>query len=147
MVALTLWALALMKHKIENTINKLNTGNNFAIGNDLVFLPEFKHSLTNLFKNKVYTPAELDYCNRFDNSLLHYASTWAAKEAVYKALKQMDTAKLGWKKLEILREKIGGKPSVINHSQPGKFNISLSISHDGDYAWAVAFVTANPGTA
>ena len=134
-----------MENKIENTIHELNPGKNFAIGNDLVFIPDFQLSLTDLLKNKVYTPAELDYCEQFDNSLLHYASTWAAKEAAYKALKQLNPATLGWKKLEILREKIGGKPTVINHNQPGKFNISLSISHDGDYAWAIAFVTANTG--
>ena len=100
-------------------------------------------SFNDLFKNKVYTPAEIAYCNQFDNAILHYASTWAAKEAVYKAIKQVDAATLGWKKIEIARQKAGGKPQVIIHQNPDRFKISLSISHDGDYAWAIALIDTN----
>jgi holo-[acyl-carrier protein] synthase len=63
---------------------------NFAVGNDLVHLPTFLLSLTDLFKKKAYTPAEIAYCDQFAESALRYASTWAAKEAVYKAVKQLD---------------------------------------------------------
>ncbi|WP_214228908.1 holo-ACP synthase [Pedobacter sp. B4-66] len=111
----------------------------FAVGNDLVFIPDFKQSLTPLFQNKVYTAAEIAYCDRFEDSLLRYASTWAAKEAVYKAIKQLDRATLSWKKIEITREKIGGRPHVIFHHNPANpFQVSLTLSHDGDYAWAIA---------
>jgi len=113
----------------------------FAIGNDLVFVPDFKHSLTDEFKGKVYTPDEIAYCNLFDDALLRYASTWAAKEAVYKAVKQIHPAALAFKKIEITRDKIGGQPRVIIN-QPGlpDLNISLTITHDGAYAWAIALV-------
>src|SRR5688572_3767953 len=100
-----------MKTKVLNSIAELTTLRNYAIGNDLVFIPNFKHSLTDLFKNKVYTEAEIAYCDLFDDSLLRYASTWAAKEAVYKAIKQLDNSPLNWKKIEILRDKIAGKPT------------------------------------
>ncbi|MEJ5994672.1 holo-ACP synthase [Pedobacter sp. Du54] len=113
---------------------------NFAIGNDIVFIPDFNKSFTSLFKNKVYTADEIFYCERFDNSLLRFASTWAAKEAVYKAIKQLDTTALPWKKIEITRDKIAGKPKVILHTNKAPLSISLSISHDGDYAWAVVIV-------
>ena len=117
----------------------------FAVGNDLVFLPDFKLSCTDLFKNKVYTGNEVDYCESFNSdAILHYASTWAAKEAAYKALKQVDKSSIGWKKIEILRDKIGGKPSVVVHQNGHQFQISLSISHDGDYAWAIAFIEIKP---
>lgn len=110
-----------------------------AVGNDLVFIPDFEHSLTHLFKSKAYTENEIAYCELFDNSLLRYASTWAAKEAVYKAVKQLDKATLPWKKIEIIREKIGGCPHVIFHHNPANpFQVSLTLSHDGDYAWAIA---------
>ena len=132
-----------MKNKIAASVNAL-INDKFAVGNDLVHLPDFKLSLTDLFKKKVYTPAEVDYCELFDDSLLRYASTWAAKEAVYKAVKQLDAAALPLKKIEILREKPGGRPFVILHKHSGRFKISLTISHDGDYIWAVALTEINP---
>jgi len=128
----------------NNAVNKLITDfkidKNFAIGNDVVYLPNFETSFTNEFKAKVYTQNELDYCQQFSQPILRYASTWAAKEAVYKALKQLGSAVAGWQNIEILRTKIAGKPSVILHQYPHKFDISLSISHDGDYVWAIALV-------
>jgi holo-[acyl-carrier protein] synthase len=139
MAGLILWALALTENKILRQLDEVISDKRFAVGNDLVFIPNFQQSFTPEFKAKVYTANETAYCDRFDGHILRYASTWAAKEAVYKAVKQLDTATLGWKKIEITREKIAGKPTVFIHNHKGNFNISLSISHDGDYVWAIAF--------
>jgi holo-[acyl-carrier protein] synthase len=129
-----------MKNELLASLETLDTGKKFALGNDLVFVPGFKNSLTDQFKQKVYTSDEVAYCSLFGDALLRYASTWAAKEAVYKALKQLDPAPLSWKQLEITRDKIAGKPNVILHHDPDKYKISLTISHDGDYVWAVALI-------
>jgi len=129
-----------MENKIAQSVNEITANNNFAVGNDIVFLPNFELSLTEPFKAKAYTTAELEYCEQFSNSLLRYASTWAAKEAVYKAVKQLEPKALGWKKIEIIREKPAGRPHVILHQHPGSFKISLTISHDGDYIWAIALI-------
>lgn len=129
-----------MENEIIKTVDNLIADQKFAVGNDLVFIPTFKASFNDLFKKKVYTADEITYCNQFDDSALHYASTWAAKEAVYKAIKQTDPSTLGWKKIEIIREKTGGRPHVIIHKNPGIFKISLTIAHDGDYAWAIALI-------
>lgn len=130
-----------MESKVLNNIDQLTALGKYAIGNDLVFIPDFKYSLTDEFKNKVYTETEIAYCDLFDDSLLRYASTWAAKEAVYKAVKQLDGSPLNWKIIEISRNKIAGKPTVTIH-QPAfnPTNISLTISHDGDYAWAIVII-------
>jgi holo-[acyl-carrier protein] synthase len=140
MVVLILWGLVLMEKEIKKALDELVPGNRFSAGNDLVFLPDFKKSFTEAFKNKVYTLNEIAYCDQFENPLLRYASTWAAKEAVYKAIKQIDPAALGPKKIEILRDKPAGRPEVTLHRDSAKFDIALSISHDGDYAWAIAFI-------
>jgi|SRR5471030_3110308 holo-[acyl-carrier protein] synthase len=132
-----------MKSELLTSVETLDTGKKFAVGNDLVFISGFKNSLTELFKQKVYTTGEVAYCSLFDDALLRYASTWAAKEAVYKALKQLDPRPLNWKQLEITRDKIAGKPNVILHHDPDKYQISLTISHDGDYVWAVALIQIN----
>lgn len=130
-----------MNSELLKSLQGLVAGQKFAVGNDLVFIPDFKQSLTTLFKQKVYTANELAYCGQFDDAVLRYASTWAAKEAVYKAVKQVDSTVLPWLKIEILREKIGGRPHVVFHHNPANpVEVSLTLSHDGDYAWAIAIV-------
>ncbi len=141
---LILWGWELMNNELLKIPDELTADKNFAVGNDLVFLPNFKTSFNDLFKKKVYTPAEMAYCDQFDNSLLRYASTWAAKEAVYKAIKQIDQSALGWRKIEIIRDKPAGQPQVLIHKKSPVFKISLTISHDGDYVWAIALCEPKP---
>jgi holo-[acyl-carrier protein] synthase len=129
-----------MKDKLQISVDDLPAAPRFAVGNDLVFVPDFKLSLTDVFKQKVYTAEEIAYCDSFADSLLRYASTWAAKEAIYKAFKQLSNATLAWKNICITREKAAGKPLVILASEQQQPHISLSISHDGDYVWAIAFI-------
>lgn len=140
MVALILWARQLMETEILKSLKELHSNKKFAVGNDLVFIPDFRASFNDLFKNKVYRPSEIDYCDQFDDALLRYASTWAAKEAVYKAIKQLDAQPISWKNIQIHREKAAKQPHVLFHPDPQKYPISLTLSHDGDYAWAIAFL-------
>lgn len=144
MAVLTLWVLELMKFDIEIRNIKIEQNQDFAIGNDVVFMPNFELSFNPLFQKKVYTAKEIEYCELFEESLLRFASTWAAKEAVYKAIKQLNPSPISFKKIEILRSKIGGKPTAVLPMSYNKFSISLTISHDGDYVWAAALVKKNP---
>ncbi len=129
-----------MKPELEIQVSFTPTGHT-AIGNDLVYLPDFELSLTDLFKGKVYTADEIAYCDSFSEPLLRYASTWAAKEAVYKAVKQLSNHPLNWKHIVISRARPAGMPSVTLKNHPDAYHISLSISHDGEYAWAMALVS------
>ncbi len=139
MVALTLWACQQMKAETLNAqLGQTLQGACLALGNDLVHLPAFTHSLTPEFIDRVYSPAELAYCHSFSEPLLRYASTWAAKEAVYKALKQVSTNMPGWKQIEIIRYMPAGQPFVNLPAAFATFKVSLSISHEGQYAWAIA---------
>jgi holo-[acyl-carrier protein] synthase len=109
------------------------------LGNDIVFLPGFRESLCSGFIRRVYSEQEKEYCEQFSDPVLRYASTFAAKEAVYKAVKQWDdTLLLPWKKIVIRRSKASGQPTVVvNVERCRAFQISLSIAHDGDYVWAI----------
>jgi len=131
-----------MKNELEMSVNQLTSQRTFAVGNDLVHIENFKLSLCDLFKKKVYTPAEIAYCESFSDSLQRYASTWAAKEAVFKAIKQLDSTPLGWKKIEIIRAKKAGMPTVLLPEHLKNYELSLSISHDAEYAWALALINA-----
>lgn len=110
-----------------------------VLGNDLVFLPEFKKSFNTLFVDKVYTEREKAYCHQFNHSILRFASTWAAKEACYKALKQAFPNKRYWfSKIEIIRKGVGQRPGLVLCGDPVK--ASLSISHDGEYVWSTCLI-------
>ena len=128
-----------MKNDLSNIISELNL-QDFAVGNDIVFLPDFNSSFNALFQKKVYTQSEIEYCELFDLPLLRFASTWAAKEAVYKAVKQVNRQPLAFKNIEIIRSKIAGIPRVTLPEDFSDLEISLSITHDGDYACAIAIV-------
>ncbi len=125
---------------MENLVDELNPDQEFAVGNDVVFLSIFQQSFNPLFQKKVYTEQEIAYCEQFEEPVLRYASTWAAKEAVYKAVKQIYPKPISFRKIEIIRSKIGGKPTALLPEFYHNLAISLSISHDGDYVWAVAIV-------
>lgn len=112
-----------------------------SIGNDLVYLPEFKNSLTKTFIGKVYTDLELQDCLCFHDPLVRFASTWAAKEACYKAIKQLfPELKFWWKSIEITRNKESNIPCLNFTNCPVLFQTSLSISHEKDYCWAVCII-------
>ncbi len=115
------------------------TGRHIAIGNDIVHLPTFIPTCTEEFIRRVYTENELKYCSKFKDTYLRYASTWAAKESVYKAIKQTDeNIKLWWRDIHISRAKPAGKPTVQIKKIKSPVEFSLSISHEADYVWAVA---------
>lgn len=131
----------IQSEEIEKLVVEHAGANKLAVGNDIIYLPNFKQSLTPEFIARVYTQEELQYCRQFDEPVLRYASTWAAKEAVYKAIKQIDdTIKLWWPDIEILRNKPQGKPTASITKLTLPLQITLSIAHDGDYVWAVAVV-------
>jgi holo-[acyl-carrier protein] synthase len=130
-------------HSLLSTteLARLLPAGTFAIGNDLVALAEFRHSCTAQFVRRVFTPAELAYCAQFDDPVLRYASTWAAKEAVYKALKQLFPGlRLWWRQIEISRDKPAGRPLVSVPKLEHSCEYSLTVSHDGALVWAVAVI-------
>ncbi len=132
-----------MKNKIEQQVVAAisNAEDIKGIGNDLVFLPEFRKLCSERFINRVFTDQEQAYCDAFADPILRYASTWAAKEAVYKAIKQIHPDfPAGWKGIEISRRKPAGLPTVSIKDWSLALKISLTISHDGDYVWALVVI-------
>lgn len=102
---------------------------------------------TPTFEDRVFTPAERDYCRSQARPLLHFAGRFAAKEAALKAL-GLGLGAIGvaqaLQDLEVLRE--GTAPKLRFHGKPaavaeelGVFDVSLSITHTD--AFAIASVT------
>ncbi len=93
------------------------------------------------FSARVLTPAERRYVRDRPET---FAGRWAAKEAVSKVL-GLGVRGIGWRDIEIERLPTG-QPAVRLHgraagraAQLGMERIAVSISHEADYAVAIAF--------
>lgn len=94
------------------------------------------------FLNKVYTAKELKYARSKRFPYQHLAARFAAKEAIFKALGEVETDFVGWKNVEILNDPYG-KPNVVWHGKADrvrkKRNVKkalVSLSHTENYAVA-----------
>jgi len=114
------------------------------LGIDIIKVERIRGSLDRFgerFSNRVLTPAEQRYVRMRPET---FAGRWAAKEAVSKVL-GLGVRGIGWKDIEVVRLPTG-QPSVKLHGraaaraeQLGMERIALSISHESDYAVAIAF--------
>jgi holo-[acyl-carrier protein] synthase len=91
---------------------------------------------------RLYTPAEVAYCERHKNKFERYAARFAAKEAAMKALGTGWTRGVRWRDIEVMNLP-EGKPMLRLEGVArriadglGVRNISLSITHSGNLALA-----------
>jgi holo-[acyl-carrier protein] synthase len=105
------------------------------IGTDIIEIHRFRDlDSDSAFYKKVFTDKEREYCDRFPEPASHYATTFAGKEAVIKAIRSFCNLTIG--AIEILRDE-NGAPYVILQ-QDCRYSIRLSLSHSLNYAVAVA---------
>jgi holo-[acyl-carrier protein] synthase len=96
------------------------------------------------FLKRTLLPDEIAYCISHKNPAPFLAARFAAKEAISKAFGTGIGAQLGWREMEIGREK-SGAPFVILHGkgkqllrQRGGRMVWVSLSHTQNHATAVA---------
>jgi len=94
------------------------------------------------FLNRLFTPGEQAYCEKFKNRYERYAARFAAKEAAMKALGTGWRHGVRWRDIEVTREP-SGKPTLKLAGVAREFadrmgvrNISLTITHSGNLALA-----------
>jgi holo-[acyl-carrier protein] synthase len=114
------------------------------LGIDIVRVARIRATLERYgsrFVGRVLTPGERRYVRDRPETM---AGRWAAKEAVSKVL-GLGVRGIGWRDIEIERLPTG-QPAVRLHGraaaradQLGMGRIALSISHEADYAVAIAF--------
>jgi holo-[acyl-carrier protein] synthase len=114
------------------------------LGIDIIKVERIKATLERFgprFSNRVLTPAEQRYVRGRPETM---AGRWAAKEAVSKVL-GLGVRGIGWRDIEVERLPTG-QPAVRLHGraaaraeQLGMGRIAVSISHESDYAVAIAF--------
>jgi holo-[acyl-carrier protein] synthase len=94
------------------------------------------------FIDRLFTRAEIAYCERHKNRYERYAGRFAVKEATMKALGTGWSRGVRWVDIEVTNLP-GGKPTLRLSgvageiaSQMGVKNISISITHSGNIAIA-----------
>ncbi len=114
------------------------------LGIDIIRVERIRAALERFgsrFSGRVLTEAERRYVRDRPETM---AGRWAAKEAVSKVL-GLGVRGIGWRDIEIERMPTG-QPSVRLHGraaaraeQLGMERIAVSITHESDYAVAIAF--------
>ncbi|HEY0704608.1 MAG TPA: holo-ACP synthase [Candidatus Acidoferrales bacterium] len=91
---------------------------------------------------RLYSPAEISYCESHKNKFERFAGRFAAKEAAMKALGTGWRRGVRWRDIEVVREP-SGKPTLrlagaaLAIAQGlGVKNIALTITHSGNLALA-----------
>src|SRR5213083_2210937 len=114
------------------------------LGIDIIKVDRIRRTLERFgprFSARVLTPSEHRYVRDRPETL---AGRWAAKEAASKVL-GLGVRGIGWREIEIERLPTG-QPAVRLHGraarraeQLGMERIAVSISHESEYAVAIAF--------
>jgi len=117
-----------------------------SVGIDLVQLSRVSESMATFgdrFMRRVFTEGEIAYATAApDLTPSRLAARLAAKEATIKALDLADRG-VGWREIEVTRGP-SGAPALVLHGnaraaaeEAGAPALSVSLSHEGDYATAV----------
>ena len=114
-------------------------------GVDLAEVPRIRQSIERYgarFLNRIYTEAEISYCEEKASRFESYAARFAAKEAGMKALGTGWSRGVRWRDIEVVRRK-GQRPTIQFHGEAaaiatklGAKNIALSLTHTSDQALA-----------
>ena len=109
-----------------------------GLGVDIAEVPRVQAAIERRgqrFLDRVFTPKEIEYCERFKNKFERYAGRFAAKEAAMKALGTGWRRGIRWVDLEVVREQ-SGRPSISLAGEAAKIagrlgvkRISVSITH------------------
>ncbi len=110
-------------------------------GIDIVEIERFRRVLKRsgeAFLRRVFTPGERAYAQRHRQAVLHLAARFAAKEAVIKAMAQVDPAHpLVVGDIEIQNDALG-RPSARLRNRTRQPMICISLSHVESVAVATA---------
>jgi holo-[acyl-carrier protein] synthase len=114
-------------------------------GIDIAEVPRIEASIArfgNRFLHRIFTEAEIRYCESKANRVERYAARFAAKEAAMKAIGTGWNHGVTWRDVEICRQP-GRRPTIAFHGKAAKFaaklgavHIALSLSHTREYAIA-----------
>ncbi len=114
-------------------------------GIDIVEVPRVGAAIARFgdrFLRRIYTAAEIRYCDSKINRIERYAARFAAKEAALKAIGTGWKRGVAWTEVEVTRE-AGGRPTIAFSGKAAEFakrlgakRASVSLSHTAEQAIA-----------
>ena len=114
-------------------------------GIDLAEVPRIEASIARFgdrFLRRIFTEAEIHYCESKANRVERYAARFAAKEAAMKAIGTGWNHGVTWRDVEVCRQP-GARPTIAFHGKAAEFasklgalHVALSLSHTKEYAIA-----------
>ncbi len=114
-------------------------------GIDIAEVPRIGASIARFgdrFLRRIFTEAEIRYCESKANRIERYAARFAAKEAAMKAIGTGWNHGVAWRDVEVCRQP-GGRPTIAFHGKAAEFaaklgavRVALSLSHTEAYAIA-----------
>ncbi len=122
-----------------------------GIGTDLCDIRRIEKNLDRYgrrFKEKVFTPIEITYCDARAGSAGYYAKRFAAKEALAKALSNESSGYLSWTDVGVENDPsgrpvlklTGGAKARLDRFTPKGFMAYTHLTLTDDYPYAMAFV-------
>jgi holo-[acyl-carrier protein] synthase len=120
-----------------------------GVGTDLMEIARIQQSIDRYgeqFVRRIFTFAEIEYCQRKKNAAESFAARFAAKEAAAKALGTGISHGVSWLEIEVAREPSGRPVLVLSGRaqerarQLGVARISLSLTHSRETALAVVIM-------
>lgn len=119
-----------------------------GIGIDIIEVERVEHRVAsgNGFREYVFTPYEIEYCESMANKYQHYAARFSAKEAFLKAMGTGWIGDIVFNEIEVRQEDAqrpelklyGATLQVFHQLKLGK--ISLSLSHLKHMATAIVII-------
>ncbi|MGO8817072.1 MAG: holo-ACP synthase [Terriglobia bacterium] len=95
------------------------------------------------FTRRIFTSAEIEYCEKFKNRAERYAARFAAKEAAFKALGTGWREGIRWVDVEVVHQP-SGKPELVLTGKAEEVartlrvtRMSVSLSHSDRYVVAM----------
>ena len=130
--------------KAEGMKRRVST-RTFGCGIDVVELAQFRRVLARsgaAFIRRVFTKQEEAYARaRRRTRLLHLAGRFAAKEAVIKAVSQVDPGRmLAMHQVEIRNDRLGRPHAILHDGGRKRLKVHISLSHVDTVAVASAIV-------
>ena len=135
-----------MQQVIDQALTIHANSEKLGLGVDVVEIERMRKILkrTPSFAEKMFSVAEVKYCQSKPEPEVHFAARFAAKEAVLKALGVGFSQGVAYTDVEV-KLKNGGAPSTLLHGraqeiadEAGVVDIPLSISHTKTEAVCVA---------
>ena len=118
----------------------------FGVGIDLANVARVRAALERYptrFRNRVFTPAEVRFCETLGDKYPSYAGRVAAKEAFSKALGTGLRGAIGWTEIDVCDNE-RSRPTIKVSGRAEKIlagrKVHLSISHLPDYATAIVVI-------